>query len=34
MSHKDGSKSQLLEVLIAELVELVESAGEVKSVHG
>ena len=34
MSRKDGSKSQLLEVLIAELVELVESAGEVKSVHG
>ena len=34
MSRKEGSKSQLLDVLIAELVELVESAGEVKSVHG
>ena len=34
MSRKDGSKSQLLEVLIGELVELVESAGEVKSIHG
>ena len=34
MARKDGSKSQLLEVLIAELVELVESAGEVKSIHG
>ena len=34
MSRKDGSKFQLLEVLIAELVELVKSAGEVKAVHG
>ena len=34
MSRKDGPKFQLLEVLLAELVELVESAGEVKAVHG
>ena len=34
MSRKDGPKFQLLEVLVAELVELVESAGEVKAVHG
>ena len=34
VARKDGSKFQLLEVLLAELVELVKSAGEVKAVHG
>ena len=34
VARKDGLKFQLLEVLLAELVELVESAGEVKAVHG
>ena len=33
MSRKDGSKLQLLEVLRTELIELVESAGEVKAVQ-
>ena len=34
VARKDGLKFQLLEVLLAELVELVKSAGEVKAVHG
>ena len=34
VARKDGLKFQLLEVLLAELVELVESAGEGKAVHG
>ena len=33
VARKDGLKVQLLEVLVAELIELVESAGEVKAVR-